>query len=91
MPDLEYRGKPLLHDWTDANQLVLAIGNEPTSRNGDVIRIDPAGLAEEGREILGTDDKLIIVRPDGYVAFRGTTDQNEHWGYFFAPAVPPGM
>jgi hypothetical protein len=34
---------------------------------------------EEGRRLLGNENKLLIVRPDGYVGFRGSISRPSEW------------
>lgn len=91
LPDLTLRANgsrsTLLEDWTDAHHLVLPLdASEPEI--GDLrasmphARIEPinaADLDETGRRLLGSEKKLLIVRPDGYVGFRGPIDSRSGW------------
>lgn len=36
-------------------------------------------LGAEGRRLLGKDKKVLIVRPDGYVGYRGPLETRTAW------------
>jgi hypothetical protein len=69
----------LLQDWTAANHLIIVLDgsdadiSEIQARlpSAEVLPLSAVALDAEGRRILGTGKKLIVVRPDGYVGFRG--------------------
>jgi 2-polyprenyl-6-methoxyphenol hydroxylase-like FAD-dependent oxidoreductase len=81
----------LLRNWTDARHLALAVAPSWSEEAAEVesiraglphARIIPltfSALDVEGRHLLGAEKKLIILRPDGYVGFRGPLDNAELW------------
>jgi 2-polyprenyl-6-methoxyphenol hydroxylase-like FAD-dependent oxidoreductase len=83
MPDLklggEKGGSMLLDDWTDSKHVALLL--DPTDAekvqitkdlaHARVVSLNASDLDQEGRDLLGTDKKLFILRPDGYIGFRG--------------------
>jgi len=93
LPDLTLQtgqgSTTLLRDWTEGSHLVLLLSaNGAEGAMPDVhaalghARIMPLAasmLDEEGRRLLGSEDKLIIVRPDGYVGFRGPLGNATDW------------
>lgn len=83
LPDLDIlasgRRSTLLGDWTDARHLVLLI-NVPDSQSRAIQRdvdqtkfvsLSPDDLDDSAQRLLGTEPKVLIVRPDGYIGFRG--------------------
>ncbi len=89
LPDFNIEGSSLLAGWTEASHLVLVVGpsadEEGAGRLGaalphaQVMDVPASALDDEGRRLLGTEDKLLIVRPDGYIGFRGKLDDQAHW------------
>jgi 2-polyprenyl-6-methoxyphenol hydroxylase-like FAD-dependent oxidoreductase len=91
MPDLTLRsaGKSssLLHDWTDGKHLALLLGGtkqevqqlESGLTHTRIIALPASDFDEEGRRLLGKESKLLIVRPDGYVGFRGSISRPSEW------------
>jgi hypothetical protein len=93
MPDLAVSKNggacTLLQHWTDARHLALvltpnnsALEMESVRKglpNAKVTALHASELDEEGRRLLGMEKKLLIVRPDGYVGFRGPLDNPEFW------------
>ncbi len=83
LPDLSLRNgegrSSLLQGWTTPRHRVFCLNADmddvETLRNGfrhaDVIRLATEELEEEGRHLLGDEGKMIVLRPDGYVGFRG--------------------
>jgi hypothetical protein len=79
----------LLGNWTDAKHLALFVStNEERPEiaqiraalpKATVVSILGSALDEEGRRLLGSEKKLLIVRPDGYIGFRGPVDDGAHW------------
>ena len=83
MPDLALLGvegqSSLLADWTDGSHVaILYHGGDSemqTVRNclkhARLLALQPAELDRAGRVLLGSAEKLLIIRPDGYVGYRG--------------------
>jgi hypothetical protein len=44
-----------------------------------VVDVRTSGLDDEGQRLLGTGNKLLIVRPDGYIGFRGSIEKRVEW------------
>jgi len=104
MPDITLMspgGKtPLLRTWTDARHLVLVINCSILEvaqvrsdlPEADVVSVCTPHLDDEGIGLLGTKKKVVIVRPDGYIGFRGTMKHRNDWRQYalqdgLAPAV----
>jgi hypothetical protein len=91
MPDLTLRNNiqssTLLRDWTEAKHLALVLGGTDTEigevraglPHARVSGIRGSDLDKEGRRLLGKDKKLLILRPDGYVGFRGSLKKRDEW------------
>jgi 2-polyprenyl-6-methoxyphenol hydroxylase-like FAD-dependent oxidoreductase len=87
LPDLDIlrHGQPstLLHNWTQAKHLAISLNATEAERREissllnftQVMSLQESELDDEGRRALGIKKKLLIVRPDGYVGFRGRLDQ----------------
>jgi 2-polyprenyl-6-methoxyphenol hydroxylase-like FAD-dependent oxidoreductase len=80
LPDLARRGSStLLEAWTDGKHLAILLdATDAEAQNltthlghAGILRLQANDLDEEGRRMLGTQKKLYIVRPDGYIGFRG--------------------
>jgi 2-polyprenyl-6-methoxyphenol hydroxylase-like FAD-dependent oxidoreductase len=83
LPDLPLRKSSglssLLQDWTAPRHRVFCLNSDTddieTLRRGlqhaDVVSLATADLEEEGRRMLGDDGKMFVLRPDGYLGFRG--------------------
>jgi 2-polyprenyl-6-methoxyphenol hydroxylase-like FAD-dependent oxidoreductase len=80
IPDLARRGSPtLLEDWTDGKHLAILLDSTDAEAQAltahlthvEVLHLQSSDLDEEGRRLLGTQKKLLLVRPDGYIGFRG--------------------
>jgi hypothetical protein len=79
MPDFSVGDSTLLGDWTEPRHLAVLL--DASAALVEAVRqalpaalvkaVHTAGLDEEGRRALGGDAKLLVVRPDGYVGFRG--------------------
>ncbi|HLI77100.1 MAG TPA: FAD-dependent monooxygenase [Acidobacteriaceae bacterium] len=86
--ELGSEGRGLLADWTDPVHLVFVANGSETQaqelqsglRHARVRLLRSAALDNEGRRLLGAEEKLVIVRPDGYVGFRGPLRPHEDWG-----------
>jgi hypothetical protein len=81
MPDLELRmeGTTLLQKWTAPRHLAFVV-DEPESAVDAVREVVPetetvslklSELDEKGRRLLGKEPKVLVVRPDGYIGYRG--------------------
>ncbi len=89
MPDLTLRNaegeRGLLADWTEPVHLLVLVnasdGEASAVRSGlfqvQVTQVSEAELSDDGRHQLGLGKKLLIVRPDGYVGYRGPVDSEE--------------
>lgn len=83
LPDLvlrqDGRGASLLENWRDARHVALVIDGDAAVTEGmrselraaEVVEVKTNELDDEGRRLLGKDPKLVILRPDGYVGYRG--------------------
>jgi len=77
----------LLHRWTDCGHLVLVINGSNVEiaqirsdlPEAEVVPLYTPQLDDEGIRLLGTRKKVVIVRPDGYVGFRGTMKYRNEW------------
>ena len=83
MPDISIAdGQTLLGNWTSANH--LAVFYNTTERDEfrliellppiDMTVLRRKNLDEGGQHLFGTEAKLFLVRPDGYIGFRGPAD-----------------
>lgn len=91
LPDLPLENSPvgssLLEHWTDPHHLLLLFNADDAAAGSlsahlpgiPAIRLNSSQLTREGRLLLGTEPKLVILRPDGYVGFRGPLDRPELW------------
>jgi len=93
LPDLGVSGSSgagtLLQDWTEAKHLAFVVApDEPGAEmeairaglpGAKVIALPVSALDDEGRRLLGAGNKLLLVRPDSYVGFRGPLDNAELW------------
>jgi 3-(3-hydroxy-phenyl)propionate hydroxylase len=89
MPDLTLAHNEdrttLLADWTDGKHLVLLLGatdpefGEFTNyfTHASIIHFHASDLDEEGHRLLGVEKKVLIVRPDGYIGFRGSIKKRD--------------
>jgi 2-polyprenyl-6-methoxyphenol hydroxylase-like FAD-dependent oxidoreductase len=91
LPDLTlyYPGEKvtLLREWTEARHLVLVINGSDAEVDlvrlnipeAEVIPLHLPQLDDEGINLLGITKKIVIVRPDGYVGFRGPIARKQEW------------
>jgi hypothetical protein len=91
LPDLAMRdysgGSTLLENWTEAKHMALLL--EPSAEeiaeikaglwHTTVAAIYLRNLDRDGLRALGTGKKLLIVRPDGYIGFRGIVEPHIAW------------
>ena len=90
LPDLtlkHHENATLLENWTEARHLALLL--EPSA--ADIAEIKEGlplallmtvrrnNLDEEGLRALGSNPKFLIVRPDGYIGFRGIVEPHMPW------------
>jgi hypothetical protein len=83
LPDLALRKcsgqSSLLQDWTAPRHRVFCLNSDTDDiemlrrglQHADVVPLATADLEEEGRRLLGDDGKMFVLRPDGYLGFRG--------------------
>jgi 2-polyprenyl-6-methoxyphenol hydroxylase-like FAD-dependent oxidoreductase len=77
----------LLRDWSGAKHLALVVNGSQVEiaqirsdlPEADVMPVYTPHLDDEGIGLLGTRKKVVIVRPDGYVGFRGTMKYRSEW------------
>ncbi|WP_446745122.1 FAD-dependent monooxygenase [Silvibacterium acidisoli] len=91
MPDLPLgRARSLLEAWTSPHHLAVLCGASKKDVEefrqqlpaADIFAIDAAQLDAAGVKAIGQDPKVLLIRPDGYIGFRGPLDQPEAWaGY----------
>jgi 2-polyprenyl-6-methoxyphenol hydroxylase-like FAD-dependent oxidoreductase len=89
MPDLATSASAagLLADWRDARHLAVALNASEDElselRNAlahaDVVPLSSSTLDDAARHQTGSGSKLMIVRPDGYLGFRGSLDGTKGW------------
>lgn len=90
LPDLRWQMAPqgaLLEEWEEPVHLALLVNGSQTHaeelrsglRHARVISVQSGALGNEGRRLLGTGEKLLIVRPDGYVGYRGPLLPHGDW------------
>ncbi len=84
MPDvnvlMEDGAHGLLADWTEAEHLAVLMNTTPTEKaqlekqlaHAKVVTIVSSQLDDEGRRLLGVERKVFVVRPDGYIGYRGS-------------------
>ena len=83
MPDLELytegQTATLLQDWSSGQHLLISVnGGTPeldrVSRQlqpVQFVNLDTRWLSDDDARLTGSEEKVILVRPDGYVGFRG--------------------
>ncbi len=77
----------LLHEWKEARHLALVVNGSTVEiaqlradlPEADVVPLYTPQLDDEGIGLLGTRKKVVIVRPDGYVGFRGGMKYRNEW------------
>jgi hypothetical protein len=91
MPDLTllYPGDQttLLHEWKTSKHLALVINGSSAEMamvrsdlpEADIVPVCTPQLDDEGISLLGIRKKVVIVRPDGYVGFRGAMKHRNDW------------
>lgn len=92
-PDLCWRGPgngTLLAGWTDPIHLAYVLNGSETDaqemhsglRHARVGLVRMAEMDNEGRRLFGAEKKLVIVRPDGYVGYRGPLVPHHDWAAY---------
>jgi hypothetical protein len=79
LPDLPLRKSSLLQGWTAPRHQVFCLNLDKDDvemlrkglRHADVVPLASVDLDEDGRRLLGDEGKMFVLRPDGYVGFRG--------------------
>jgi hypothetical protein len=96
MPDVDISRQgecsSLLHDWTDGRHLAVLINAtdlekteiESELTHATAVSINAADLDDEGRRLLGNEKTVFVVRPDGYIGFRGPPDKRGELGAYAA-------
>ena len=88
MPDLAtLGGGTLLGAWTSGKHLAILLdATEPQEADlranllyAEVLSLKQADLDEQGAHFVGDQEKLLIVRPDGYVGYRGPIENRVEW------------
>lgn len=77
----------LLGGWTSGRPLaILFNGTEPALAelnnslpHSEILPIHSQELDSEGRRSFGERSSLLLIRPDGYIGFRGSADESERW------------
>ena len=77
----------LLRDWTEPRHLALVVNGSDVEiahiraelPEADVVPLYTPQLDDEGISLLGICKKILIVRPDGYVGFRGALADQKEW------------
>ena len=77
----------LLNAWTDGRHLALVMNGSSVEiaqvrqdlPEADVMPVYTPQLDDEGIGLLGIKKKVIILRPDGYVGFRGLMKYRSEW------------
>lgn len=94
MPDISIgeldSGRTLLQDWTDTRHLILLLNATDRERDelssyfagSRVISLHGSDLDDHGRELLGAQKKIVIVRPDGYLGLRARIDRADEWRFY---------
>jgi 2-polyprenyl-6-methoxyphenol hydroxylase-like FAD-dependent oxidoreductase len=86
MPDVALsNGSTLLSGWTSGRPLVVLCNGTDAARSemaaslthSDVIVVRSMDLDAEGRRQLGEKGSVILVRPDGYIGFRGAPNEGD--------------
>jgi len=84
MPDInilmEDGARGLLADWAEAEHLAVLINITATERaelekqleRAKIVAMVSSQLDDEGRQLLCMERKVFIVRPDGYIGYRGS-------------------
>jgi hypothetical protein len=92
LPDVSLSGgSTLLGRWTSGKALAILVdADDSASRSvgsafhhAEVLKLNPAELDDNGRKQFGEKPCLLIVRPDGYIGFRGAPDRAEDWINYF--------
>ena len=93
MPDLALLNNSaptLLSNWTKAKHRVVMLNrdvakSEPITAalsNAEIVAIRSANLDDVGKSELGTEPKLVILRPDGYIGFRGPLNRSQEFSEY---------
>jgi 2-polyprenyl-6-methoxyphenol hydroxylase-like FAD-dependent oxidoreductase len=81
----ENGGRSVLEDWTEGRHLVLVVNSElgeeeavelQTALQHAIVRsVSTPEFDEDAVRLLGAEEKILVVRPDGYIGFRGPLDR----------------
>ena len=91
MPDLTLHHPgdqtTLFREWKGPAHLALVVNGSAADvamvradlPEADVVTVYTPHLDDEGINLLGTKKKVVIVRPDGYIGFRGSMKYRNEW------------
>jgi 2-polyprenyl-6-methoxyphenol hydroxylase-like FAD-dependent oxidoreductase len=94
LPDLPLRAADgpatLLQNWKEARHVAFVVDGGGAGidalrtklPHADVAAVNAADLDEDGRRLLGKEPKLLILRPDGYVGYRGRLKDEAGWAAY---------
>ena len=81
------RASTLLRDWKQPSHLAIFLNAEDDAvaqaaaelPSVPVVGLRSSDLDDEGQVLLGHDAKIFLLRPDGYIGFRGAVSQRDEW------------
>jgi 2-polyprenyl-6-methoxyphenol hydroxylase-like FAD-dependent oxidoreductase len=86
--DITKDGKPstLLDQWTELRHLAILANLSIAQRQevavqlkrAELMSVDDSELDEKGRKLFGSEGKIVVVRPDGYIGYRGLVDETDN-------------
>jgi 2-polyprenyl-6-methoxyphenol hydroxylase-like FAD-dependent oxidoreductase len=88
LPDVGLSGGSTLVDhWTSGRPLAVLLDGTEAARlelaasfpNSDLFVMRSEDLDADGRRYFGERPSLFVVRPDGYIGFRGSPDESNFW------------
>ncbi len=93
MPDLNLVNNgsvTLLSHWTSAQHRIVMLNREvakvepitTTLPNAEIVAIRSADLDDAGKNELGSEPKLVVLRPDGYIGFRGPLNRSQEFAEY---------
>jgi hypothetical protein len=93
MPDLNLVNNgsvTLLSHWTSAQHRIVMLNREVAKAepittalpNAEIVAIRSADLDDAGKNELGSEPKLVVLRPDGYIGFRGPLNRSQEFAEY---------
>ena len=81
------RASTLLRGWTQASHIAIFVNatDEEASQAAaelpsvEVVALRSSDLDDEGQALLGHESKILLLRPDGHIGFRGAVTQRDEW------------